>query len=93
MAVISRTACISAALLAIGGMASSVSAQTPLKDRVAAAVETVERACATDISKFCGTVTPWRGPCPAVHAGARRSIGYQMPIRRCIAPHAISNAR
>ena len=61
MAAISRTACISAALLTMGGMASSASAQTPLKDRVAAAVETVERACATDISKFCGTVAPGEG--------------------------------
>ena len=61
MTTISRTACISAALLAMAGMASSLSAQTPLKDRVAGAVENVERACATDIRKFCGTVSPGEG--------------------------------
>src|SRR5262245_17942756 len=34
-----------------------VSAQSDLTDRVAAAVESVEAACAVDIAKFCSTVT------------------------------------
>jgi hypothetical protein len=61
MTTFSRTACISAALLAIGGVASSASAQSPLRDRVAAAVEAVQGACVADVSKFCGSVTPGEG--------------------------------
>jgi Golgi apparatus protein 1 len=56
-----RTACILAPLVAIGGIASSASAQTPLRDRVAAAVEAVQSACAAEVSKFCGSVTPGEG--------------------------------
>jgi hypothetical protein len=41
----------------VGGTASNVLAQSTLRDRVAAAIETVEGACAADISKFCGNVT------------------------------------
>jgi hypothetical protein len=38
-----------------------VSAQTNIRERLAAAVETVEGACAADISGFCGKVTRGEG--------------------------------
>lgn len=37
------------------------SAQSNLRDRVSAAVETIEGACAADISNFCGKVTRGEG--------------------------------
>jgi Golgi apparatus protein 1 len=37
------------------------SAQSSLRDRVAAAIESVQGACASDISNFCGSVTPGEG--------------------------------
>ena len=61
MTTVSKTAIISVAFLTAGGMSSIASAQSNLRDRVAAAVETVERTCAADISKFCGNVTRGEG--------------------------------
>ena len=36
---------------------SNTADQSNLRDRIAAAVEMVEGACATDVRKFCGNVT------------------------------------
>jgi Golgi apparatus protein 1 len=49
-----------ASVAAIASPSESV-AQSGLKDRLAAAVETVEGACAADISKFCSNVTRGEG--------------------------------
>jgi hypothetical protein len=43
---------LSVALLATAAATSNLSAQSNIRDRVAAAVETVEEVCAADISKF-----------------------------------------
>jgi len=60
----------SAACVAAAGLAHSTalaqanpSASTPpdLRDRLAAAVETVEGACAADLRNFCGNVTRGEG--------------------------------
>ena len=40
---------------------ANVSAQSSLRERVAAAVQTVRNACAADISKFCGNAAPGDG--------------------------------
>jgi PRC-barrel domain/Cysteine rich repeat len=52
---------LSVALLATAAATSNLSAQSNIRDRVAAAVETVEEVCAADISKFCGNVTRGEG--------------------------------
>ena len=49
-----------ACMLATWGI-SQASAQSNLRERLAAAVETVEGACAADISNFCGKVTRGEG--------------------------------
>lgn len=56
-----RMVIILAACLAVISAPSHASAQTELKDRVSAAIETVEGACAADISGFCGKVTRGEG--------------------------------
>ena len=57
----SNTAMVSVAcMLATWGI-SQASAQSNLRERLAAAVETVEGACAADISNFCGKVTRGEG--------------------------------
>lgn len=56
-----RTVILSAACLALIWTSSITSAQSNLRDRVAAAVEAVEGACASDISHFCGNVTRGEG--------------------------------
>jgi hypothetical protein len=56
-----RTVIISAACLALTWVPSITSAQSNLRERVAAAVEAVEGACASDISNFCGSVTRGEG--------------------------------
>jgi hypothetical protein len=61
MMVTAKAAIASAALLAAVLVPSSVSAQSTIKDRIAGAVKAVEAACASDISKFCGNVTPGEG--------------------------------
>ena len=60
---ITRTATIvSAAVLALVWTSSSLSAQqSSLSDRVAAAVQAIEGACAADVSKFCGNVSRGEG--------------------------------
>jgi hypothetical protein len=40
---------------------SNTADQSNLRDRIAAAVEMIEGACATDVSKFCGNVTRGEG--------------------------------
>src|SRR5215467_6387196 len=56
------TATVSAAVLALLWTCSSLSAQqSSLADRVAAGVQAVERACASDINKFCPNVTRGEG--------------------------------
>jgi Golgi apparatus protein 1 len=52
---------ISAACVLATWGTSELSAQSNLRDRLAAAVETVEGACAADISNFCGKVTRGEG--------------------------------
>jgi len=47
--------------LAVFSASSLASAQSNLRDRVAVAIETVEGACASDISNFCGKVTRGEG--------------------------------
>jgi hypothetical protein len=56
-----RTTTVSAALLAMLCMPSSVSAQSRVGDRVAAAIESIQGDCAADIAKFCGNVTRGEG--------------------------------
>jgi hypothetical protein len=56
-----RTAAISAALLGLLCTPASLSAQSAVRGRVAAAIESVRGACAADIDKFCGNVTPGEG--------------------------------
>ena len=62
MSTMTKTAFLSVALLAAGGVASSVSAQqSALRDRVASAIESVESACAADVEKYCGNVSRGEG--------------------------------
>ncbi len=56
-----RAVTISAACLAFMWIPSTASAQSNLRDRVAAAIEAVQGACASDISNFCGSVTRGEG--------------------------------
>jgi Cysteine rich repeat len=56
-----RTAVFSVAALALVWMPSSASAQSSIRERVAAAVQSVQQACAPDVSKFCGNVTRGEG--------------------------------
>lgn len=59
---IPRIAVVSVALVvAAAWPPSKASAQAQLRDRVAAAVETVERSCGDDVSNFCGKVTRGEG--------------------------------
>lgn len=51
---------LAACLLATCGI-SAASAQSNLKERLAAAIETVQGACAADINNFCGKVTRGEG--------------------------------
>src|SRR6476659_9333467 len=80
----SNIAVISAAcMLATWGI-SQASAQSNLKERLAAAVETVEGACAADISNFCGKVTRGEGrlvSCMQAHDD-QLSRGCQVAIYR-----------
>jgi hypothetical protein len=59
MATTSKAAIISAALLVL--VPSNLSAQSELRDRIVAAVEAVQGACAPDVNKFCGNVTRGEG--------------------------------
>ena len=61
MMIASKAAIISAALVAVVCAPSNLSAQSSLKDRLTAAVNAVEGACAADISKFCSNVTKGEG--------------------------------
>ena len=63
MATIAKMTILAATLLTAGGTASSLSAQTqsPLRDRVASAIDSVESACAADIEKYCGNVSRGEG--------------------------------
>ena len=57
-----RIALLSAAVAAVAvAYSSNSSAESNLKERLAAAVETVEGACASDVRKFCGNVTRGEG--------------------------------
>src|SRR5262245_19471920 len=56
-----RAISIAAALLAMSSLPSSSSAQSNLDDRASAAVESIRGACAADIDKFCGNVSPGEG--------------------------------
>jgi len=61
MSTTSRTTAIAAALLAMLWAPSGLSAQGTARDRVAAAIESIQGACAADIDKFCGNVTRGEG--------------------------------
>jgi PRC-barrel domain/Cysteine rich repeat len=61
MTKIQKTAVVSAALLAITWAPSCAFAQTNLRDRVAAAIEAVEKTCGDDINAFCSKVTHGEG--------------------------------
>jgi PRC-barrel domain/Cysteine rich repeat len=52
---------MSALCLAVISAPSNAPAQSNLRDRVAAAIETVEGACAADVNNFCGNVTRGEG--------------------------------
>src|SRR6516164_2315967 len=57
-------ACVAAGLAYTSAYAQSplsTTAQSNLRERLAAAVETVEGACAADLKKFCGNVTRGEG--------------------------------
>jgi hypothetical protein len=56
-----RMAMVSAACLAAVCAPSNTSAQSNLRNRVAAAIETVEKGCGEDIKNFCGKVTRGEG--------------------------------
>ena len=55
------TAIVSAACLALILAPATAPAQSNLRERVTAAVEAVQGACASDIRSFCGSVTPGEG--------------------------------
>jgi sporulation protein YlmC with PRC-barrel domain len=55
------TAILAAACLALILAPATAPAQSNLRDRVAGAVEAIEGACASDITSFCGSVTPGEG--------------------------------
>src|SRR5215475_2838844 len=62
MLTVAKTAIFStAAVAALLWAPSSASAQSGLRERVAAAVQAVQQACAADVSKFCGNVTRGEG--------------------------------
>jgi hypothetical protein len=61
MATTSKAAIFSLAALALVWAPSNLSAQSDIKDRVAAAIKSLKDACGDDISKFCGNVTPGEG--------------------------------
>jgi hypothetical protein len=57
-------ACVAAGLVHVSASAQSPPGATPqsnLRERLAAAVETVEGACASDLKQFCGNVTRGEG--------------------------------
>lgn len=56
-----RTAAVPIAMLAVVWTPPNLSAQSELRQRVAAAIEAVEGSCAADISKFCGNVSRGEG--------------------------------
>jgi PRC-barrel domain/Cysteine rich repeat len=56
-----RMVMLSAACLAAVWAPTNAAAQSNLRDRVAGAMESVESACASDISSFCGNVTRGEG--------------------------------
>lgn len=61
MASKSSATVIVAALCAAVSYPAGLSAQSDLRDRVAAAIEAVQGACAADINNFCGNVTRGEG--------------------------------
>jgi|SRR5262245_8658115 len=61
MSTTAKTAIFSVAALTLIWMPSSASAQSSIRERVAAAVQAVQEACAADVAKFCGSVTPGEG--------------------------------
>jgi len=62
MSSIAKTAIFSAAAAAALLWApSAASAQSNLRERIAAAVQAVQQACAADVDKFCGNVTQGQG--------------------------------
>ena len=61
MVTVSKTTIVSAALLAVVCAPANVSGQTSLADRIAAAGQQIEQACATDVNKFCNNVTRGEG--------------------------------
>jgi hypothetical protein len=62
MSSIAKTAIFSAAVAAALFWApSTASAQSNLRERIAAAVQAVQQACAADVGKFCGNVTRGEG--------------------------------
>ena len=60
MRIAQTVAYVSAATFVIWG-SSAPSAQADLKDRLASAVETVEKHCGNDVNAFCGKVTRGEG--------------------------------
>lgn len=61
MVTTTRMMIFSTAVLALVWAPSSVSAQSNVRERVAAAVQAVQQPCASDVSKFCGNVTRGEG--------------------------------
>jgi hypothetical protein len=56
-----RIALTSAACVVAAAAHSTASAQSNIRERLTAAVETIEGACASDLRKFCGNVTRGEG--------------------------------
>jgi hypothetical protein len=61
MVTTSKTAIFTVAAFALVWAPSNLWAQSSLGDRVTAAVQAVQAACAADISKYCGNVTRGEG--------------------------------
>jgi hypothetical protein len=62
MLTIAKTAIFSsAAVAALVWAPPSASAQSNLRERIAAGVQAVQEACAADVNKFCGNVTRGEG--------------------------------
>jgi Golgi apparatus protein 1 len=61
MATIPKTVIVSGALLAAAWSSPAAWAQAALKDRVAAAIETIEKGCSGDVEKYCDKVTRGEG--------------------------------
>src|SRR5947208_15400242 len=61
MTSILKASLVALPVLVLVGLPADVSAESGIRERIAAAVQTVRNGCAADVSKFCGNVTPGEG--------------------------------